>query len=1805
MDANALRIPVSLDPAIDAQRFATVLNVFLSRLKESLGAFGPGIKLIDGDSLTEELEQAKEELRQINEQAGNIGKSGGGFAKAFQFNQIHDAVQTVIGDLKELVGPVTDYQQGLADMSAITGIIGPDLDELGDKAVEMALKFGGKVNTQIEASKGTLSRFGADLAKAPADFAVVMNNINTLGAAGDLKAADSMDALTTAMLQYNVNTQNTGELASESTRFINVMAASARVGAAEINQVGESLRVAGAQLSGANVSVEEANATIQVLAAGGKVGSEAGVAARNIVGLLQKQAAEGDKALAKMGLSTQKLGELLTTKGLNAALSALNDGLAGYNSAAERNAVMMQLFGTENASAASVLLKSSEITENGKSKLQDWTEQMTGTNDAVTQAAIRMDTGKAAGERFTAWIEATAIKGFGSLGSGFTSVLEGATKMAPALSTITSLKGILPDGLISNLANFGKQILSSVVPGLFAQTTATGGATAATGVLNATMLLNPALLIAAGIAALVAAFVIFSDHTKSLKDATADSAAAVEDFNNATAATEGIAKQEQHINQLVQKHAELKDATDPEKQKEFTATAEELAAIVPDAAEAVDVLNSKGEKIATTYNINTEAIKRFNDEQRQMAAQQRDEAAANLQDQTNGLADSLHAALEKQEALRESRKKLNDTVAEGKGDDSIGGALSGAPKFGEILKDVNGELRTQQKEIAAAEPEIRKVIAAYREQGLSIDEIARVTGFAGNEVTKYGGLINESAVSAKQLETAIATLPKAPPLFGDDTQAKNIRLVADQAGQYKMLQGEVDKLNEKIAHGKAVGIDTKDLEKSLSDAQRKADEKKIQLQNTIDKAGGEHLFDGLNESAKRQLAGLTPVVDEQLSEMKRKATEADLGKAIGESAKIKQNLDEADNIGKLVDKLKNAKTEAEKADISAAIAAQVPSAISGYDQVTGATIIATDKVKAYVDAQKQQGNADILTKQAAFTTGMKAQADQLSQNRDRMAQLQQKIVESAQKGEDVTQLTGQYESLKKTVQGNTDELAKTITQGKKVGLIKGDVHDLGTEFTLSAKQAQSIGVAVKQLDSDVKSAAQSVADLAKSFDDSQKAASSGFKTDVSALVTLRREATALAKDTSLSDADRAQKLKENAEQQSKVTTEGRANFKQTIQDAKDVESAEIALGKVKEKNHTAEKKHHDSLFDKLWKQYELKKKMIELDEKQSTIAADILRLQQGRERNIFDEIAAEQLHRKSLEQTQEALDKTFHLVRDARGISVGVGVRLNKEQAEQVFVQARELSTALQASIIQETAKRLPSLSNDLRAGLEGLSAGAFGKPGSGKGGLSVRIAGLNKDDIVKVKDEANNLGVQLSESDVKALEFDMKLKFDQQHIDDEVAKINKDRLQFEIELGFKPKSDLTALLAADLAAVQKQKVDLENELKGLEGVTGKDDVANTLILAHRYDLEAKLRAANAKLLESEKSVWEDRRRIQEEEMKQLEKDQQRQTEIVQKLIDAQKRMNEILVAGQSQLLKDKARRDADDELKELEDRRKRKLIGEQKYEQEKKRIADEATAKQQAAESLARGEQLRAEAEQQRDLLQLQLQQLLAKKAVADEHGDTALSASLQEQMDKTQLLIKEKGDELTDGVAIVGEGLSKTMSTWFAGDSDGTRKNLRETLGTLAGYLKKLLTAAITDVVLQSAPIKALAALSGFAAPLVIAGATGAVSLGLSALFNPLISSLLSFGSGGIVTRPTLAVVGDRNPARSDDQTEMILGSDQLHRILMLSHAMASAPTVAALGRIEELLLSQRVVGVFTGRDLQLLMKSAVDAEAARERP
>ena len=423
------------------------------------------------------------------------------FKGAFAGGALANIGGQVAGVLQEGVTAAIDagnnFEKALQSVSAVTGVTGQGLDDLGTRAQDLALQFGGSATTQLEAFQTVLSKFGPDLAKTPEALGTVAESVNVLGKAAGLDAKQSVDALSNAMLQFGVDASDPAKLAQESGRFINVLAASAKVGAAEIPQVSEAILQAGVAAKGAGLSFEETNAAIQGLAVGGKVGSEAGVALRNVIGKLIDGGGEQKKVLESVGLSYKQLGTALTTSaedggGLASALEMLKGGLDKIKDPAEKAAAAGKLFGAENASAAGILLDQVD-------NIKLFTEGVTGTNEATVQAAINQDTLASRFEKVKAAIEVGLIKAFQALTPIVKFVFDNFATIATYLSPIAA--GLAAVGIAAYVAS----------PSFLAMSAGIGTATASTIAWTAALLVNPVFLIAAALVGATLGIVALAD----------------------------------------------------------------------------------------------------------------------------------------------------------------------------------------------------------------------------------------------------------------------------------------------------------------------------------------------------------------------------------------------------------------------------------------------------------------------------------------------------------------------------------------------------------------------------------------------------------------------------------------------------------------------------------------------------------------------------------------------------------------------------------------------------------------------------------------------------------------------------------------------------------------------------------------------------------------------------------------------------------------------------------------------------------------------------------------------------------------------------------------------------------------------------------------------------------------------------------------------------------------------------------------------------------------------------------------------
>ena len=297
----------------------------------------------------------------------------------FKVNQCSEYINNLSNSIDELMRPGADLNAQLADLAAISGAAGKELAIIEENARATAIAFGGSAAQSVEAYKLLLSQLSPELTKYPAALRAMGDNIailsKTMG--GDATAAATV--LTTAMNQFGVSLDDPMEASEKMAEMMNIMAAAGREGSAELPTIQKALEQCGMMAKASGVSFAEANAAIQALDKAGKKGAEGGVALRNVMSILGQGRflpKDVQQELAAAGVDINDLTD--KSKSLTERMRALQPVM-------NDSALFTKLFGRENSAAAMALMQSLD-------QVDAWTEAITGTNTAVDQSQIIMET---------------------------------------------------------------------------------------------------------------------------------------------------------------------------------------------------------------------------------------------------------------------------------------------------------------------------------------------------------------------------------------------------------------------------------------------------------------------------------------------------------------------------------------------------------------------------------------------------------------------------------------------------------------------------------------------------------------------------------------------------------------------------------------------------------------------------------------------------------------------------------------------------------------------------------------------------------------------------------------------------------------------------------------------------------------------------------------------------------------------------------------------------------------------------------------------------------------------------------------------------------------------------------------------------------------------------------------------------------------------------------------------------------------------------------------------------------------------
>ena len=437
------------------------------------------------DLVSSSLAKVRKGFEELGKKAEDVQQKAAGFGNVceriskIQFKNMADMLDRSVQVFQEATGSGMEYEQAMADLVAITGIAGKELEEIGRVArktgEESGLGATGAVNAfTLLASQIQIDKIGLQ------GLMTLQKETITLAQAAGMDMTDAATAMAATINQFGLE-------ATEANRVINVLAAGSKYGAAEISDLAQSFKVTGSTAAAAGLSVEQTAGALEVLSQSNLKGAEAGTALRNI--LLKMQTV---------------LGIDFTKNGLDEALAALQPKLDDVT-------YLAKLFGAENIAAAQYLITNAQA-------VGELTEQVTGTNVAQEQAAIRTDTAAEAYKRLQAKMDDVKI-----------SIFEATGALAPyiavtgdALPIIASLMAVI--GSAAQTIDFFHKHTVLAKAAIVAKTAAELASAgvmkivaAGQAALNAVMSANPVALVVLAIAALVAGLIALYNRSESFR----------------------------------------------------------------------------------------------------------------------------------------------------------------------------------------------------------------------------------------------------------------------------------------------------------------------------------------------------------------------------------------------------------------------------------------------------------------------------------------------------------------------------------------------------------------------------------------------------------------------------------------------------------------------------------------------------------------------------------------------------------------------------------------------------------------------------------------------------------------------------------------------------------------------------------------------------------------------------------------------------------------------------------------------------------------------------------------------------------------------------------------------------------------------------------------------------------------------------------------------------------------------------------------------------------------------------------------
>lgn len=370
----------------------------------------------------EKLKAAGETTKKYNEAVAEHSNASGIFAKGADLmtgvviGLGVTIAQQGIQKLKELAAATLEagmaFEQGMSVVEALSGATGADLRDLNEKAQELGR------TTQFTATNiTTMMKYTALAGWDTREMLEGIDGIWQLAAASGEDFARVSDIVTDALTALGMQT-------SESTRLVDVMAATATSSNTTIGLMGEAFQYVAPIAGSLKYSIEDLSLAMGTLADNGIKGEKAGTSLRNIITRLIDPPKEAKEWIDKLGISVKdSQGNMLPFRDV---ISQLREKFSKL-SEAEKVEAATNIAGKQ---AMAGLLAIVNAAPGNLTKLKTAINQSEGAGKKM--ADTMMNNGKGAITLLTSKIEGLQIALYNKLKPAFNKAIDVANNMADA-----------------------------------------------------------------------------------------------------------------------------------------------------------------------------------------------------------------------------------------------------------------------------------------------------------------------------------------------------------------------------------------------------------------------------------------------------------------------------------------------------------------------------------------------------------------------------------------------------------------------------------------------------------------------------------------------------------------------------------------------------------------------------------------------------------------------------------------------------------------------------------------------------------------------------------------------------------------------------------------------------------------------------------------------------------------------------------------------------------------------------------------------------------------------------------------------------------------------------------------------------------------------------------------------------------------------------------------------------------------------------------------------------------------------------